>query len=181
QSVSEMEDILKNRSEKGILTISFTSEQTAILCKLFDSPTPPTLIISCSQFAGILDTVRNIVLDWSLKLEADGILGKDLTFSEQEKQKVSSTTYNIQNLIGIAGEVKSENIQIGGYNLIHSELKKLGIPQSERNELENILDGLKTTEKKEEKQSLIARGMDWLKRNASIIGTLSEIIRNWIK
>jgi len=180
QSVGEIEDLLKNRKDKDILTISFAPEQTAILSRVIDTPTPPTRIISSSQFAGILGTVRNIVLEWSLKLESDGVLGKDLTFTEKEKQKVSSTTYNIQNFVGVLGEVKSEKIQIGDYNSIHSELKKCGVSQSERNELEDILDNLKNTKKDTEKKSLIKKGMGWLKRNAPTIGALSEIIRSWI-
>ena len=155
QSVGEMEDLLKNRKDKSILTISFTPEQTAILLRVINTPTPPTRIISSSQFAGILDIVRNIVLEWSLKLESDGVLGKDLTFTEKEKQKISSTTYNIQNFVGVLGEVKSEKIQIGDYNSIHSELKKCGVSQSERNELEDILDNLKNTKKDTEKKTLV--------------------------
>ena len=120
------------------------------------------------------------MLDWSLKLETDGILGNDLTFTEQEKQKVSSATYNIQNFVGVIGDVKSENVQIGNYSFIHSELKKCGVSQKERNELEDILDGLKGA-KENKKESLIKRGMSWLKRNAGTIGALAEIIRNWIQ
>lgn len=181
KSVGETEDILKNRGEKNTLMIPFAPEQTAILVRIFDAPTPPVLIISPSQLAGILDRVRNIVLEWSLKLEADGVLGIDLTFTEQEKQKVSSTTYNIQNFIGVLGEVKSEEIQIGNYNLIESKLKKCNVSQSERDELKTIIDGLKTAKKEEEKKSFISRGMDWLRRNSATIGTLSEIIRSWLR
>lgn len=181
KSVSEIEDLLKNRNDKGLLTIPFTPEQTANFVRALHVPTPPTLIISSSKLVGILDTVRNVVLDWSLKLEADGILGKDLTFTEQEKQKISSITYNIQNFVGVLGDVKSEKIQIGDYNSIHSELKKCGVSQEERNELENILDELKNTKEETQKKSLLSKGMEWLKRNTPTIGALSEVIRPWIQ
>lgn len=181
ESVSEMEHALAARTETSILTIPFSPDLSAMLMKILDSPTPLTLIISYSQYAGILEKVRNIVLSWSLKLEADGVLGADLTFTEQEKQKVSSTTYNIQNFVGVLGEVKSEKLQIGDYNLIDSELKKYGISESERGELKNILDDLKIAQKDEEKKPLIKRGMDWLKRNAATIGTLAEIIKSWLR
>jgi hypothetical protein len=32
--------------------------------------------------------VRNTVLDWSLKLESSGVLGADMTFSDEERQRV---------------------------------------------------------------------------------------------
>jgi hypothetical protein len=48
---------------------------------------PPYRFISHNQLAGIVDTVRTIIVEWSLKLEAEGILGAGMTFSESEKKK----------------------------------------------------------------------------------------------
>lgn len=73
----------------------------------------------------------------------------------------------------------SSNLQIGDYNSIHSDLKRLGVPQEERNDLEKILDGLKTASGPE-RESLIKRGSQWVMRNADKIGILSETIRKWI-
>jgi len=61
----------------------------------------PSLNVGASQFRRILDAVRKIVLEWSLKLEADGILGDGMTFSGEEKAraKEKSVTYHIKNYI----------------------------------------------------------------------------------
>jgi len=48
----------------------------------------PATAISRASVQGVIDTVRNVVLDWSLKLESSGVLGEDMTFSDEEKQRV---------------------------------------------------------------------------------------------
>lgn len=59
--------------------------------------------MSHSEIAGIIDSVRNILLEWSLKLEKDGILGDGITFSKEEKEKASTVNYHIQNFSGVLG------------------------------------------------------------------------------
>lgn len=181
QSITELEDLITGANEEKGLMIPFPQE---FLIKAFPDAMSmgliPRLIISKTQIVGIIDAARNIILEWSLRLEKDGILGEALTFTKDEKQIASSNTYNIQNFSGIIGNVDSEHVQIGGYNTIRLELKRLGVSQKERNELEDILDSLKTVQK-EEKPSLIKRGAEWLKRNGPLIGTLAEIIRSWLK
>lgn len=140
----------------------------------------PYFIANESQMNGIIESVKNIILDWSLKLESEGIVGVDLTFSESDKQKALSTVYNIENFTGVIGDVSESNLQIGDYNSIHSSLKKLGVPQEERNELEKIMDDYKVAED-EEKKSLFTKGMDWLRKNGTIIGALAETIRKWFE
>lgn len=58
---------------------------------------------------GILEAIRNSILDWSLKLDGAGILGEDLIFSETEKEEARPVTQQIfaQN-IGQIGNVYDE-------------------------------------------------------------------------
>lgn len=62
--------------------------------------------IDKSSVKGLIDTVRNIILNWTLKLEEDGILGEDMLFSHEEKEKAEKNQYIINNFKGI------ENVQI---------------------------------------------------------------------
>jgi AbiTii-like protein len=58
---------------------------------------PPAEIVSIAPptaLVGILETVRMVILNWTLKLEEDGILGEGLSFSSSEKQTASEHTYN---------------------------------------------------------------------------------------
>jgi hypothetical protein len=127
QSIGEIENILDTDQENSLqvpLQVELLNTQRD--SEYMQHGLIPTLIVSKASCYGITESVRNIILKWSLKLEQDGILGDGLTFSNDEKQKASSTTYHIQHLVGVAGNVQAENLQIGDYNTIHSELKRLG-------------------------------------------------------
>ena len=50
----------------------------------------PFLQIRKTAFARILDAVRNTILEWSLKMEADGIHGEGLTFTSGRKAQHGS-------------------------------------------------------------------------------------------
>jgi len=58
-------------------------------------PAPPFLIIQRNRLIGILDTVRTTILEWSLKLEEDGIIGEGMSFSPQEKAMASEKAYEL--------------------------------------------------------------------------------------
>lgn len=75
-------------------------------------PTPlqPVLLIAPDEFARIADAAKNIVLDWSLRLEKDGIRGQGMTFSEKERHLAArqSAVY----VTNIYGAVDSQ-VQVG--------------------------------------------------------------------
>jgi hypothetical protein len=65
---------------------------------------------SGAQFVRILDAVRRRIVDWTLKLEQDGILGEGLTFNAEEKHRVDEAKqiYNVNiggNYAGAIGPV----------------------------------------------------------------------------
>lgn len=64
--------------------------------RTMDMEFQPVLHVSRAQFRGIIDAVRNIVLDWSLKLETAGILGVGMTFSREEKVRAAHTNVSYQ-------------------------------------------------------------------------------------
>lgn len=183
QPVSELEALCFQDKKESSLQVPLPHEW---LMKIFGNSEEfhlgmvPTLVVGRAQLLGILDGVRNEVLNWSLELEKQGILGEGMTFSKEEINKASSTTYNIKTFKGVLGNVNASNIQFGDYSSIHSELKDKGVPQNERNELENILDDLRTAEPQKHK-GLVTRGFDWLSRNGSTIGALSDTIRGWFE
>lgn len=183
QPISELEALCYEKEQGGSLQVSLPHEW---LIKIFKNSEEfhlgmiPTLLVDRAQLLGILDAVRNEILNWSLELEKQGILGEGMTFSTEEINKASAITYNIRSFRGVLGNVTGSNIQLGDYSSIHTELKEKGVPQSERNELENILDYLKSTNSTRRK-SLIRKGFDWLSRNGSTIGSLSDTIRGWFE
>lgn len=63
--------------------------------KGLDAPLQPTRHLSRSSVSGILDAVRNMILEWCLQLEKDGILGEGMVFSGKEKETAAHSNYTI--------------------------------------------------------------------------------------
>ncbi|WP_175773414.1 hypothetical protein [Paraburkholderia phenazinium] len=103
-SVGKLESMLSENGKPGEFMISFIPE---VERRLMDAMSPPVLqpatAISRSSVQTIIDTARNTVLEWSLKLEASGVLGENMTFSEDEKKRApapappTSVSYHAQN------------------------------------------------------------------------------------
>jgi AbiTii len=86
----------------------------AQLMRSLEFPTEVRWEISSVSLLGIVDSVRNAILDWSLKLEKAGILGNGLMFSTEEKQMAHDPTTNItighvENFSGVAGSVSDRS------------------------------------------------------------------------
>lgn len=85
-----------------------------LMDRMGDLPMQPSLCISSSQFKKILDAVRKIILEWTLKLEADGIVGDGMSFSKKETERAQAITYHIENYI--QGNVQDSQFQIKSKN-----------------------------------------------------------------
>lgn len=67
--------------------------------------------LSNTQLQGVVDAVRNAILDWALALEKAGISGEGFSFDESEKNKAlaGSTVYNIGSIGSFSGVMGSGN------------------------------------------------------------------------
>jgi hypothetical protein len=181
QSVGEIEDLLSRQT--GFLQIPLSPDHLQSVfgrTEEYRLGLVPTLIVDKTSLTGILEAVRNLVLDWSLRLEQEGVLGEGFTFSQDEKARATHVTYNINNFNGVLGNVTDSNLTVGNYNAVRQELIAKGIPAEERAELEEILDQAPSAAGNERK-ALAARGMAWLAKNGAMLGTLSDSIRGWFE
>ena len=146
QRISEIEYNLK--STKGILVVPFSSDQQSILMKHFESPIPPSLIISRASLVGIIESVRNVILEWSLKLEKEGILGEKMVFSEEEQSRAANNQLiQIENFYGILGNtIKGTINQEINFSIKKDDIKSLlsyfqskGICEEDLKELKDIV------------------------------------------
>lgn len=114
QPIGEIEYSLLqfDKTDSNVFIVGYATSVENMLRKNIKFNLRPSLAISPSQFKKILDAVRKIALEWSLKLEADGILGEGMTFSQEEKTRAQakSVTYNINNFI--QGDVQNSQIQV---------------------------------------------------------------------
>ncbi len=183
QPIAEIEKLLEGRDSAGVLQMPFSPSvinQVFANTEAYQLGIIPTVLIGRTQMFGVVEAVRNAVLEWALKLEKDGILGEGMTFSQAEKGRAGAITYNIENFSGVLGNVTGDSVQVGDYNTLHAVLKRRGVSQAERNELETVLDGLPNADP-DARKSLLARGSAWLGRNAANLGTLSDTIRGWFE
>ncbi len=146
QPISELENLSKK--EDGVLYVSFPQKIENMLMDGTDPTLRPTLHISSNSICGILDVVRNTVLEWSLKLEEEGILGDGMSFSNGEKSKAkANSNVNIQNFQGILGNVSEsyvsqemfQNITKGDFGSLSQFLQNKGISEDDINDLQKCI------------------------------------------
>lgn len=158
QSVSELTDLL-SRGTGGSLHMPYPEDIGYRLMQQSEMPTPPVLIIDRAPLVGILDTVRSMLLDWAVRLEAQGILGEGISFSSDEKEKASKNmNIHIANFQGVLGDVSSstvsQNLHMtvtkGDFDSLAHFLEKNGVENSDLQKLDIAIreDGTKGSSKK---------------------------------
>nr|WP_228518085.1 hypothetical protein [Vibrio parahaemolyticus] len=98
QPVSEL-DSLANDHKEDTLQVPFNQETKNQIISLMNIPLEPSLLVPRTEIVGILDAIRNEILNWSLDLESRGILGDGMSFTKEEKIAASKITYQVTNNI----------------------------------------------------------------------------------
>ncbi|MEJ2800623.1 hypothetical protein WAE61_01990 [Comamonadaceae bacterium PP-2] len=98
QAVGSLEDIL--RTAEDMLYIKFEGQQRHALMRMMSIPLEPAISFPRQTVVGVLESVRNRILEWSLQLEKEGVLGSGLSFSKDEKEAASAVNYTTVNNIG---------------------------------------------------------------------------------
>lgn len=73
-----------------MLTCFFNAELEKVIMEGSEMSFQPAVLIDVCRVRGIIESIKNVVLEWALKLEAAGILGGDMTFSDAEKKRAGS-------------------------------------------------------------------------------------------
>ncbi|MBH1512932.1 MULTISPECIES: hypothetical protein [Stenotrophomonas] len=109
-SVAEVEALLRGAEDE--LRFSFPPKVTAYFLKHMEVQMQPSLFISKSVFHGVLDTVRNRVLQWALDLESAGVVGDGMSFSPTDVRAAQHVT-NITNNIGTMHNSQLQQLSAG--------------------------------------------------------------------
>lgn len=112
QSISSLRDLLENESANGQLSFPVSSGLVAKLNEIMNFQTPKMAIqISRGNVVGILDHVRNMVLDWAIEMERQGVVGQGLSFSvnEREEAKQVMANFNVGSIGSFIGNMGSGN------------------------------------------------------------------------
>lgn len=108
--------------------------------------------IGQSKMLNVVEKVRNRLLDWSLELEQQGILGENLQFSQQDKDKAPMTVnnFNFNGNINNTGVLGADNhdfaqqnilqVSVGDFDVLKNKLQALGFSADDIHDLKNQLD-----------------------------------------
>lgn len=149
QSVDTLSHLLTEAPER-VMNFPFEPAQEAALMRMQDgfAAMRPTRIVARSQIVGVLEQIRTHLLNWSLQLESEGVLGEGLTFSETEKRKAEmSQSINIHNFQGVLGNVSGSNVQQnlnmtitpGNFDSLAAYLSGHGVCTEDLHELEDAI------------------------------------------
>lgn len=94
-SIASIENSIEDRSGNSTPCFPYPPEIRSRLLNKLEGVTDVQLLLSRAETAGIVDAVRNIILDWSLELENAGIIGAYMSFSEKEKSEAVPVTQNV--------------------------------------------------------------------------------------
>ncbi|WP_228255879.1 hypothetical protein [Acinetobacter pittii] len=111
QSVGEINNLLSQEGNSFENVISNEAKSKLMSMQKGFTQLEPRVIFERSQLLTIPSKLRNIILNWSLQLEEDGILGEGMKFSEKEKKAAMSVNnFNIQNMQGVVGTISGGTV-----------------------------------------------------------------------
>jgi hypothetical protein len=157
--VAELESLVAKSSD-GQLQVPLSAEAQHLLRSVTGFDFEFTTAMSASEVVGILDAVRNALLNWSLKLEKLGVKGEGMSFSDDERKRAHETqaVYNIGTIGTFTGNmgsgsgnfsVEGNTVNVTSKAAIESLVRKirdneaqLGLEPESTRELHQALDGL---------------------------------------
>jgi hypothetical protein len=117
-------------------------------------PMEPVMQISRVYITTVLDAVRNMILEWSLRLEQRGILGEGMRFSSEEKAiAMSSSNIHIGSFQGVLGNINNSEVSLhqhmevkaGDFASLSATLAQSGVEDGDIHALKEAVDSdLKT-------------------------------------
>jgi hypothetical protein len=111
QSIGSLEKDL-TKGDRGSFIFAYPPEMAKAVRESIHFPVEVAVFLSEGSLWGIVEAVRNLVLNWSLDLEKAGILGAEMTFTAEEREQAAPVTqqFFIQN-VGVLGHV-SDNAKV---------------------------------------------------------------------
>ena len=177
EKISEVEKLAEAKEEiyrqlPPEMAISFARKNYGMRAAIF---------LGKQQLHGIVDSVRNKILNWALLLEKKGVLGEEMTFSETERSAAQNITIN-----NFVGSVANAPVQQGNGNTINIEQCKNEIDTAKFlvNELKQIVENMPNDETKETARADIETIEQQLKSPApktNIIKPLFQSLKNVIE
>lgn len=177
--ISELIDLCKTTQDHVIL--QFPAGQMSAIANLFDTPVPMqfALHIPISQIVSIIDKTKNMLLEWSIKLESVGITGENMKFNQEEKNMAKDIPQQANYYYGtvINGNVSESQVVSGNNNTstyntdemkavvdeIRASLQNESIVQDDKESALEILEDISTKLSQNKKPGIIKSAFVGLK------------------
>ncbi|MCX7121754.1 MAG: hypothetical protein NTZ67_08320 [Gammaproteobacteria bacterium] len=199
QSISEIESLRKKIDEKdhGYISMLLSSEQILMIQKMTSSDFPVECLVPSTTIDKVCESVRKIILDWSLTLEEQGILGEDMSFTDKEKEKVGDIHQYTINFHGILGNVNNSKVDQNfdfsvNENDLSSLISALEELQIEKSDIIALSEAIKSDKKPASKKTFGKNVSAWIGRITSkaaegayhvsvdvLTGIISKLITNY--
>ncbi len=121
QSISEIIALCEKNNTSIIF--EYTGKVQNVINKACNPPIDMqvTLHVSTASVLAVIEKVKNVVLDWTIELEKNGVFGKEYMFNEDEKK----TAKELPNMV---------NIYYGSANIINGDINQSAIDFKNENE-----------------------------------------------
>lgn len=111
-SAAKLKSLLSGKG--NYVTLPISGGANAMLSEWTGFETKYLFFFGINTLSDILEKVKNSILDWSITLEENGIMGEGLKFTNEEKSIAkTNTTINNYYTNNFAGEVSNSQIQQG--------------------------------------------------------------------
>lgn len=110
--LSALEDVIRRTDKGSYIEMPYDAETVRALNAGLDAELGRMANhLSVTQIQGVVDAVRDQILDWAIGLERAGIAGEGLSFNDVEKTraKEASVTFNINSIGTFAGNMGTGN------------------------------------------------------------------------
>lgn len=108
--------------KNDVVYLKLAANQRRMINSMMDIDVEMELCVHVSMHyvRAIIEHVRNCLLEWTLKLEAEGITGDEMSFSIEETRRAQSVPQQIYNYYGnvVNGNVSNSNLISGNENRI---------------------------------------------------------------
>lgn len=121
QSIGEIQELYYQGSKDQFL-YQFPAGKMEAISALFETPVPMQFALHISKhlLKSIIEKVKNCLLEWTIRLEAEGILGENMRFSQEETNMAKEIPQQINNYYGtvVNGDVSQSQVVSGDHNSI---------------------------------------------------------------
>jgi hypothetical protein len=113
-SIPSLNSLLSDKDKN--ISLSMNADANSFISKYTGFATRYTLFISPNAVSNIIEQVKNKILDWSITLEENGILGEELRFTTEEKEIAKNEPQIVNYISNFYSPVSDTQFQQGTAN-----------------------------------------------------------------